>query len=418
MQKLKEKLRSLVWILLVAIVVADLAFGALMRKPASRSNVSESKNEISMEENQLSAERVRMIEMLHYLIEEEGLTPEAASAIAGNIFIAGGFKEEWTFESENSITPTIKPVSLKRSVLSADAKAEAEKQNQATEASMLVIEFAKLVEKGYEPDAAMALVAQLWVSGELLRQPNPELSLLGEEEGPKSEANNSSEENGAVRVPEAKAVVMIAEAKKEEEEKKKEPEVPVRTAPPKTVEAGRQGEITKNSTTAERIWWIFEFLIEEGFTPESAAAVIGNVAVESAFNPSVVSSMGYYGLFQWNTSSGGGYWWYDIQDWMTANGYEWDSFEGQMKAFLNCSNRGFLTDSRLDTLKSLTNVEQAVEMIAVFYEGCVGGTEVTEYYNRGNYYQGLSTRKSEAWVAYYMYCDRSWDYNGQKPYYS
>jgi hypothetical protein len=180
--------------------------------------------------------------------------------------------------------------------------------------------------------------------------------------------------------------------------------------------SGRIGDITETSTTSERIWWIFDFLVSEGFTPEAAAGVIGNIAIECCFNPSTVSSNGMYGLFQWNTSSGGGYWWYDIENWLSENGYTWNSFEGQMKALLYCSNRGFLTDSRLEKLKGMTNVEEAVEYFAVFYEGCVGGSTPTVYYNVGTCYQGLDSRKSEAWVAYYMYVNGSTEYTGNKWY--
>ncbi|MBR1539858.1 MAG: hypothetical protein IJ629_01535 [Clostridia bacterium] len=183
---------------------------------------------------------------------------------------------------------------------------------------------------------------------------------------------------------------------------------------------GRQpvhlSQISSESTTSDRIYALFDFLISEGFSPEAASGVIGNIAVESTFNPTVVSSSGYYGLFQWNTSSGGGYWWYDIQDWLSYNGYDWNSFEGQVKAMLYCSNRGFLNEERLAELKQLRNVEQAVELFAVYYEGCTGGGSVTKYYRPGSYYQDLETRKSEAWVAYAMYKDQSMEYNGEKPY--
>jgi len=364
MQRLKQKLRSFFVIFLLALIVADLALGWLMNPRNSKSE------------------------------EKPQHLGGVSLAVTNN--------------------PTsAKPTPMKVSKLSY-SREKAEKQNLEEETeSLLVLEFASLLNQGYEPTAALALATQLWVSGELPRQPQQDMVLLGEneEEEQKSDANNSSEENGAVEVPEAKKSTLAAEATNRDEP------VPARTAPPAEIH-GQVGQITVESTTAERIWWTFDYLIGEGFTPEAAAAVIGNIAVESSFNPSVVSSAGYYGLFQWNTSSGGGYWWYDIQEWLTSNGYEWNSYEGQMRAFLNCSNRGFLTDSRLDTLKNLTNVEQAVEMIAVFYEGCVGGSELTEYYSRGNAYQGLKLRKSEAWVAYFMYCDGSWEYTGQKPYYS
>lgn len=176
-------------------------------------------------------------------------------------------------------------------------------------------------------------------------------------------------------------------------------------------------QITTSSTTSERIHATFNYLIrEEGFTPEAAAGVIGNMAVESCFDPRTISPLDYYGLFQWNTSSGGEYWWYDIESYLTANGYDWSSFEGQVKAMLHCSNRGFLTDELLEELKKLKNVEQAAELFAVFYECCTGGDSTTQYYRPGSYYQDLNTRKEEAWIAYYMYQNQSMEYNGIKAY--
>lgn len=173
--------------------------------------------------------------------------------------------------------------------------------------------------------------------------------------------------------------------------------------------------ITKDSTTTERIEAIFEYLISKDFTPEAAAGVIGNIAVESCFNPATVSDSGYYGLFQWNTTEDGEYWWVEIKNWLAENGYEWNSFEGQVRAFVECPHKGQLDMQMFSELKKLKNVEQATELVTVFYEGCIGGENETCYYFKGTCYQALSTRKKEAWLAYQMYKNKT-DYNGQKAY--
>ena len=175
-------------------------------------------------------------------------------------------------------------------------------------------------------------------------------------------------------------------------------------------------QITVDSTTEERIIAAMTYFVDQGFTPEAAAGILGSVAVESGYNPSIVSSTGYYGLCQWNTSSAGGYWWNSIQDWILSNGFEWNSFEGQIKAIIECPSRGQLSDSRLEELKGLTSVDQAAELIAVYYEACVGGSTPTQYYRVGYCYQDLSLRSSEAWIAYNIYNDPSLEYTGKKPY--
>lgn len=176
-------------------------------------------------------------------------------------------------------------------------------------------------------------------------------------------------------------------------------------------------QITSSSSTTDRVRATMNFLVSEGFTPAAAAGVVGNLAVESGFNPAIVSPSGYYGLFQWNTNAGGNYWWYSINDWLGSNGYSWDSYEGQVKAMLYCPIKGQLSDSRLAELKSLQNVDQATELFAVFYEACPGSGDATSYYMVGNCYQQLGLRKSEAWVAYNMYNNPGQEYNGNKPYY-
>ncbi len=158
--------------------------------------------------------------------------------------------------------------------------------------------------------------------------------------------------------------------------------------------------IDKESSTEERILALFDFFIAEGFTLESAAGVIGNIACESCFDPTAVNSSGYYGLCQWNELAGGGYWWNDIVGWLLDNGYEETSFEGQARAILYCSNRGFLYDDKLEILKSMTSVEEAAQFFCRVYEVGDGG----------------GTRIREALEAYRLYMNPTSAYAGNRPY--
>ncbi len=177
-------------------------------------------------------------------------------------------------------------------------------------------------------------------------------------------------------------------------------------------------EITPGSSTEARIRALMGYFINEGFTPESAAGIAGNIACESGYDPSAVNTGGgYYGLCQWNTSSVGGYWWYSISEYLSTNGYLWNSFAGQIKAILYCENRGMLSDRLLEELKDIKNIDRAVELFTVYYEGAVGGSSITRWYRPGNYYQGLEDRTAEAYEAFRVFMDPEATYSGNKPYY-
>ena len=177
--------------------------------------------------------------------------------------------------------------------------------------------------------------------------------------------------------------------------------------------------ITEYSITEERISAAMEYFVNNGFSIEAAAGIVGNIAVESSFDPRSVSSLGYYGLCQWNTSENGNYWWYSVENWMINNGYDSYSFDGQIRAILECPNKGMLNDDALEELKSIKNVAQAAELFAIYYEGCIGGKDYSEYYNLGCTYQELDLRKSEAYIAYDLWNSSfTVDYYGEKPYVS
>lgn len=164
----------------------------------------------------------------------------------------------------------------------------------------------------------------------------------------------------------------------------------------------KKSSITNDSSETEKKMWICCYLQEQGFTLESAAGIIGNIAVESHFDSSALSPLGYYGLCQWNTN-----WWYYIDNWMQNNGYDCSSFEGQVRAIVECSAKGQLNQELYEQLKCCQNVEQATELFCIFYEGCVGttgnGDAEPVYYANGYTYQALQLRKEEAWNVYQMY---------------
>lgn len=163
-------------------------------------------------------------------------------------------------------------------------------------------------------------------------------------------------------------------------------------------------EIDESTPTEKRILAMFGFFISEGFTPEASAGIIGNIAIESTFDPTAVSSSGYYhGLCQWNTTDGGMHWWDGeggIIEWLDANGYSWDSFEGQVKAIVYCDRKGYLTGETLEKFMAMDSVEKAAELFCRKYEG---GT-------------GIDGRVSEAKYAYELYQNPEGEYAGNKAY--
>lgn len=162
-------------------------------------------------------------------------------------------------------------------------------------------------------------------------------------------------------------------------------------------------DITTESSTEDYIRAaMYYFVNEQGFTPKGAAGILGNIAVESGFNPLAYNQSGHWtGTCQWNE-----YWWQDIVAWCKENGYDEYSFEGQIRAIVECPNDGCMNEYWWGKLKGMENIDQATELFTVFYEGCInteGGGDPTEYYAKGSNYNGLNLRKSQAKVAYDVY---------------
>ncbi len=156
--------------------------------------------------------------------------------------------------------------------------------------------------------------------------------------------------------------------------------------------------IDENSTDQEKVRAIMSYLVEQGFTPEGAAGIVGNLIQESGLDPTAQNSSGYRGLAQWSKS-----WFPDIDGWMSTQGYNSDSFAGQVRAIYEADNRGQMTEDKWSELKGLTKIDQAAELFMVYYEGCVGGSDPTTYYLPGKNYQETKNRKQFAQNAYDIY---------------
>jgi hypothetical protein len=174
-------------------------------------------------------------------------------------------------------------------------------------------------------------------------------------------------------------------------------------------------ESTSDDATQEnKINSAMSYFISQGFTAQSAAGIVGNLMTESGLNASSGSKAGYHGIAQWNTSDAGGHWWdatNGIKNWLISNGYNEDSFAGQVRAIYEAERRGQMTEARWTELKSLTDPEKAAEMFAVYYEACIGSagnsSAMTVWYNKGKMYQALKSRKENAITALNTYTGAS-----------
>lgn len=83
----------------------------------------------------------------------------------------------------------------------------------------------------------------------------------------------------------------------------------------------------------EKVW---NYLMNDGFTEEAAAAVMGNVGGESSFDPANVQSSwgsGAAGAFQWETYGVDGTRWGNMRDYCQSQGKEWTDLLAQLQFF-------------------------------------------------------------------------------------
>ncbi len=82
----------------------------------------------------------------------------------------------------------------------------------------------------------------------------------------------------------------------------------------------------------------FRFFVAKGLTPDQAAGIVGNAAIESGVNPKSVSKNGKYsGMFQWDT--GGRF--ANLKRWTASQGLDPLSLDGQLAyAWYEATSRG------------------------------------------------------------------------------
>ena len=170
--------------------------------------------------------------------------------------------------------------------------------------------------------------------------------------------------------------------------------------------------ITDSSSTEERIKAIMGYLISKGLTPQAAAGVAGNIAVECQFSEKgrlVRSDKSYYGLCQWNIRTSGDKAgkgrWKNVVDWIVSQGYSQtldnttSSFAGQLRAAIECSTEApNMFGSHWEEFRTCTDEQEAARLW-------------NKYFEVGN---AVDLRKSEAVAALKVWNGES--YSGRKPY--
>jgi hypothetical protein len=116
-------------------------------------------------------------------------------------------------------------------------------------------------------------------------------------------------------------------------------------------------EALKGNTNAEKV---YNALLSEGFTPEAASGVIGNLMQESSVNPTQKQIGGGpgRGIAQWGTGKGSGERWDRLVDWARKSGKDPMKLETQYEwMILEMRQRGTLR-----RLKDVKNVKQATDL--------------------------------------------------------
>lgn len=110
------------------------------------------------------------------------------------------------------------------------------------------------------------------------------------------------------------------------------------------------------STELENMDKIYVYLTQEmGLNTAAACGVLANMLCESNFNPDSVSSSGtYFGLVQWSLAYN------DVKGWITSNGYDPYSIEGQMRylEYHLTESGDYKCSETYDTLKTVPNTAQ------------------------------------------------------------
>ncbi|SFR77894.1 phage tail tip lysozyme [Anaeromicropila populeti] len=139
---------------------------------------------------------------------------------------------------------------------------------------------------------------------------------------------------------------------------------------------------------------IWQFLKGLGFTDEGAAATMGNMVVESSFNPAANHNDHYFGLCQW----GGGRWQgndFSLTGFSQKCEKEWSDLQVQLTFFyMECST--YYANVYL-LMGKTKDVVYATDYFCTYYEGCVGSSGNWAYSTvNGKAYQGLANRRRYA----------------------
>jgi len=150
-------------------------------------------------------------------------------------------------------------------------------------------------------------------------------------------------------------------------------------------------EIGQYSKVEEAVW---NFLKGCGFSDIGAAAVMGNIAAESSFNPSANNGNLHFGLCQW----GGGRWSGNklaLTSFAQICGKAWDDLQTQLNFFaIECS---VSFPNVYEQLKIAEDLEYATDYFCAKYEICPGkGGNWAVSSIDGKPYQDLQTRRIKA----------------------
>ncbi|MCD8109367.1 MAG: phage tail tip lysozyme [Clostridiales bacterium] len=152
---------------------------------------------------------------------------------------------------------------------------------------------------------------------------------------------------------------------------------------------------------------IYTFLtVSCGFTKAGACGVLGNLMVETGFNPTAGSPSTHYGLVQWDPGR-----YANLVAYCETYGFDYASLDGQLNFMLYEMQSNSTYKKVYNYLKTATDPQMAAQEVAVGYEGCVGttGHNDAKYTGSlfpscyGKYYQALGSRMSYAQAYYNEY---------------
>lgn len=149
----------------------------------------------------------------------------------------------------------------------------------------------------------------------------------------------------------------------------------------KAADSGSQ--LLQGSDNEQKAW---NFLTSKGLSPEQAAGIMGNISIESHFDPKASNGGNYMGISQWD--SGGR--WAKYKTWAQAQNLDIYSFDAQMQyTYKEGQDRG-----NIEGIKKYNDVEHTAWYWGRFFEVAIigGSTSETPLTN----VQALKERTDEA----------------------